>query len=187
MVKNCVLSIGQNRYFERMLVVGQRTLLIPNGEAIFLPLERCLWDIRQASKHALLSGHKPQRFIVADEMMYYPGALDRTLTSPDMIKETLQTDREAMLGQERDCLRCVYLWEHCGEGVLLHLEEERLLGAYVPLVTEEITRKEHALSLSLATLAREAQSMSLLLERELPSGRYQLSELLHILSEQLDT
>ena len=82
----------------------------------------------------------------------------------------------------------VYLgvWEHCGEGVLLHLEEERLLGAYVPLVTEEIARKEHALSLSLATLAREAQSIFLLLERNLPSGKYQLSELLHILSEQLD-
>ena len=166
--------------------MGQGTLFIPRGKAIFLPPERCLWDIRQASKHALLSGHKPQRFIVADEMMYYPGALELTLTSPDMIEEAVEAYSEAIRGEERGCLRCVYLWESPGEGVLLHLEEERLLGAYVPLVTEEIARKEHALSLSLATLAREAQNMPLLLERELPSGRYQLSELLQVLSEQLD-
>lgn len=164
----------------------QRTVFIPRGEAVFLPLERCLWDIRQASKHAFLSGRKPQRYVVADEMMYYPGALERVLISPNMIEETVQAYREAMLGQERGCFRCVYLWENWGEGVLLHLEKERLLSAYVPLVTEEIARKEHALSLSLTTLAREAQNMPIVLERELPSGRHQLSELLHILSEQLD-
>lgn len=164
----------------------QRTVFIPRGEAVFLPLERCLWDIRQASKHAFLSGHKPQRYVVADEMMYYPGALERVLISPNMIEETVQAYREAMLGQERGCFRCVYLWENWGEGALLHLEKERLLSAYVPLVTEEIARKEHALSLSLTTLAREAQNMPIVLERELPSGRHQLSELLHILSEQLD-
>ena len=28
--------------------MGQRTLFIPRGEAVFLPPERCLWDIRQA-------------------------------------------------------------------------------------------------------------------------------------------
>ena len=81
--------------------MGQRTLFIPRGEAVFLPPERCLWDIRQASKHALLSGHRPQRFIVADEMMYYPGALERVLASPDMIDETVQAYREAMRGEER--------------------------------------------------------------------------------------
>ena len=166
--------------------MGQRTLFIPRGEAVFLPPERCLWDIRQASKHALLSGHRPQRFVVADETMYYPGALERVLASPDMIDETVQAYREAMRGEERGCLRCVYLWESRGEGVLLHLEEERLLSAYVPLVTEDIARGEHALSLSLATLAGEAQNIPVVLERELAPGRYQLSELLHLLSEQLD-
>ena len=164
----------------------KRTLFIPRGEAVFLPPEYYLWDIRQASKHALLSGHKPQQFVVTDEMMYYPGALERVLTSPDMLEETVQTYREAMRGEEQGCFRCVYLWESPGEGVLLHLEKEQLLSAYVPLVTEEITRKEHALSLSLATLAREAQNIPVVLERGLPSGRYQLSELLHVLSEQLE-
>lgn len=46
--------------FKRMLDVEKRTLFIPRGEAVFLLSECCLWDIRQTSKYALLSGHKLQ-------------------------------------------------------------------------------------------------------------------------------
>ena len=69
--------------------------------------------------------------------------------------------------------------------MLLHREGDRILCAYVPVLTEQVLQKERELAQALNRLADDAGNLPILYERYLCPGKYQLRELLHELANSL--
>lgn len=159
---------------------------VQEGKAVFLPPEPCLWNLRQAAKHAILAGKEARRFIVVQMEMYYRGMLNQLLSIPGRLQEEAMIYSKAVIGENGGCLRCVLLWEDNREGLLLHSNDGSLLCAYVPTVTESLLHKEHELALTLAALADHAADVPIALDRNIQPGTYVLRELLHYMSEQMD-
>lgn len=160
---------------------------VQGDEAIFLPPEPCLWDLRQAAKRAILGGKETQRFTVVQMKMYYPGMLDQLLGVPGRLQKESLMYNSAIVGEKNGSLRCVLLWEDNHEGLLLHGNGGMLLCAYAPVVTESLVRKEHELALTLTALADHAADISVALDRMIMPGKYTLRDLLHHISKQMDT
>lgn len=159
---------------------------IQQGEAVFLPPEPCLWDLRLAAKRAIRDEKEARSFIVVREEMYYPGMLDQLLGTPGRLKKEALMYGEAITGSEDGCLRCALLWESSREGLLIHGDGPALLCAYVPAVTKELVRREYEWALTLAALAGQAADTPVVLDRGIGPGRHALREILHDLSEQMD-
>ena len=163
----------------------QRLVKIRQGEAVFLPPEPCLWDMRQAAKQAIRDEKDAQRFMVVHEEMYYPGMLDQLLATPGRLQEEVLLYGDAITGEKDGGLRCAFLWEG-SEGLLLHRDGSELLCAFVPAVTEGLAHREHELAMMLAALAGQAEDTPVVLDRGIKPGKHVLRELLHYISEQMD-
>lgn len=160
---------------------------VHNGEAIFLPPEFCLWDIRQAAKQAARDGQPAQRFIITCEDFYYPQMLDKLLSNTSELKSLAMALGNHIVGEHNGMLRCAALWdtEAC-EGLLLRREGTALRCAYIPGITDQAANQEHMLAMRLAKLADHMQDISVNLNHGIEAGRHDMHDLLHFLSEQMD-
>ena len=163
------------------------TQRITSGETVFFAAEPTLWDMRQAAKLALRDDVQKIPFIVTDEIHYYSDFVERLfLDTKESMKNALELG-EKIVGEKNGAWRCAALWSlENWSGVLLHRQGNKLLYAYIPLLTKETAELEHTISLALSQMAREVQDSPIMLEKSIPAGLHQLSELLEILSEEME-
>lgn len=160
---------------------------IREGEAVFHPIEQSIWDVRQEAKQRMLDGDPAWLFRVTQEISYDPHMLDQLMWDEDSLRETARSLGEKIVGTHNGALNCAALWDDAEEeGILLHLEGEELVCAYLPLMSKADAEKEHALSMKLAGLAAEADDVPIRIDRKLEAGRWSLKQLLLYLSEQID-
>ena len=160
-------------------------LRVQRGSAIFLAPQYDMWTLRQATRRAILSGQAAQDFVVVESTMYYPTMLDNVLGFEIRRDSIAASYGDRIVGETDGGWRCALLYEPGREGLLLHREGDRLLCAYVPVLTEQVIQKERALALALNRLADDAGNLPILYERYLCPGKYQLRELLHELANSL--
>ncbi len=166
---------------------GRTNPSVKEGEAIFLPPERCLWEMRQAAKRAARKGREAQRFIVTHEEDYYANMLDQQLANEKELRALAVSLGGKVVGEQNGSLCCAALWDmSTWEGVLLHRKGASILCAYLPAMTVETANAEHLLAARLAALADEMQDIPVLLDRGIRAGRHDMRFLLHLLSKQMD-
>ena len=160
---------------------------IREGEAVFHPIELSLWDVRQEAKQRILDGDPAWLFRVTQEISYDPHMLDQLMWDEETLRETARSLGEKIVGTQNGALNCAALWDGADEdGILLHMEGDELVCAYLPLITKAAAEKEHALSMKVAALASEADDVPIRLDRKLEAGRWSLKRLLQYLAEQID-
>ena len=156
------------------------------GSAIFIAGIQSLWDIRQATKQALLDAPQVQRYVITREELYYPNALDLLLCDPQQLQEAAFQLADKITGTEDERLRCALLWERPYRGVLLHRHGNALQLAFYPPLTFQQAEKEHDAAMRLSAMAFEAQDIMVRLDRAICSGEHRLSDVLESISEQMD-
>ena len=161
-------------------------LRVHSGSAIFLAPLYDMWTLRQATRSAILSGQAAQDFIVVESTMYYPTMLDNVLGFEIRRDSIAAGYGDRIVGETAGCWRCALLYEPGREGLLLHREGDRLLCAYVPVMTEQVIQKERELAQALNRLADDAGNLPILYGRYLCPGKYQLRELLHELANSVE-
>ena len=153
------------------------------GQAVFVPLQSTLWDIRQAAKQAIHEGQEERSFVVTDEMIYLPTVLPGLLWREGGLEEEVQPILKNIQGEKEGALRCAALWNMEEEGMLLHEEKGTLICTFLPLLTISQAQKEYRLSQRLAALAAEVGDSMIYLERPIPAGHYLLAALLRELAK----
>ena len=160
-------------------------LRVQRGSAIFLAPQYDMWTLRQATRRAILTGQAAQDFVVVESTMYYPNMLDNVLGFEVRRDSIAASYGDRIVGETAGCWRCALLYEPGREGLLLHREGDRILCAYVPVLTEQVIQKERELAQALNRLADDAGNLPILYGRYLCPGKYQLRELLHELANSL--
>ena len=129
----------------------------PSGQAVFFPLDQGFWNLLDLRKHtvrAMLTDAQTQEYYITDEEMYLPGVLDRLQEeSKQWDKEIKDFDKKAA-GTKNGAYRCIALWNGSyQEGILVHQEKERMLCAYLPVITAADAQRDQALIRQLEGLA----------------------------------
>lgn len=157
------------------------------GETTFIAPEQTLWDMRQAAKVASREGLPKMRYMIAYEEYYYGDYVGRILADRCEAMQEAMRFGDAVVGETDGAWRCAALWSlESRTGVLLHRVENKLLYAYIPLVTEETAQREHAITVALSTFAHEVGDAPIMLEKAIPAGQHKLSDILEILSEEME-
>lgn len=160
---------------------------ITSGETAFVSIEPRLWDMRHAAKAALRDNAAKTPFVVTDEIHYYSDFVERLFLDPKECGKSAMELGDKIVGEENGAWRCAALWSlDSGSGVLLHRQGNQLLYAYIPLVSRETAEREHALSIMLSQIANEARDTPIMLGKAIPAGLHRLSEVLEILSEEME-
>ncbi len=161
---------------------------ITSGETTFFAPEPSLWNMRQATKIALRDDLPTVRFTVTCHDEYYLRGIDDMLFSPQELRKKALLLGEKITGEERDAWRCAALWQTnpSWSGILLHRQGNKLLCAHIPLMDKGRAEFEHEVALALSQIASEARDTPIMLEKAIPAGLHRLSEVLEILSEEME-
>lgn len=173
---------------------GNRANLSREGEAVFLewygdpsPEADNLWELRQQVKTMLLAGQKPRRFVVTEIVNFHLGMVNAMLGDMHAMEEHLQTVQGSVSDETGGVFSGVALWDmNLSEGVLVHRSGVQWVVAALPIMDAEAAKRETQAATDLATLAIQSAGIPIRLDRVIEPGRYALSDLLDILSEQID-
>lgn len=155
--------------------------------AVFVAVERTLWDIRQATKCALRYGRIPNAYTIERSFDVLPGVIDTKLESIRTSTDLAQKWGEYIEGEANGVLRCVALRvAGQGESVLIHRSGQGVRMAYLPALSEVQAIAEHKAAVKLALLADRVSNMQILLPQAFDSGRHLLRDLLLTISEAID-
>lgn len=155
------------------------------GKAVFVEAELTAWDVRQATKFALIDGREPEEYEVCEAYDYLPGAVDAVLKD----KRTLATILSHMDdGDSGGATHCVALRDRrLGECVLVCREADAFKMAYLPALKSSDARTEHDLALLLGVMAERGESdLFVRLPEGIEPGRHRLRDILAMLSECID-
>ena len=173
---------------------GNKANLSREGEAIFLEwygdpsLEADnLWELRQQTKTMLLAGQGPQRFVVTEVVNLRPGDVNAILGDMRTVASHLKIVQGNVSDEVDGVFSCVALWDmRLSEGALMHRSGVQWLVAALPIMDMGGAQREEQAATDLTTLAMKPTGISIRLNRTIEPVRYALSDLLDILSEQID-
>lgn len=173
---------------------GNRANLSREGEAVFLewygdpsPEAENLWELRQQVKTMLLAGQTPKRFVVTEVVNLRPGVVNAMLGDMCKMENHLQTVQGDVSDETDGVFSGVALWDmKMCEGALIHRSGAQWVVAALPIMDVEGAKREERAATDLATMAVQSAGIPIRLDKTIEPGRYALSDLLDMLSEQID-
>lgn len=153
------------------------------GKALFLPCRQQISAIRAATKQALLHHCSEIPYVITRRIDIYPRRIDDLLTDREALDKIILEHHACLSDFNKDAICCAVLWDSQGaEGLLLHLEEDALLCAYLPLMTRAYAIHENECSAMLMHLAASMDDISIFIDQPIASGHWSMGELLAYLS-----
>ncbi len=159
------------------------------GETVFVKFEPSLSRIRAACGRAILERRKPRKFAIAYENLYYGNLLSAVLAREAERSALIRELKPRMDSETEGVWHCAALLQaDTNDGILLHIDEEQLWCAYLPLRTRAQVMKAHEIAARLSRLAQSAEGILLPMEEQtVRAGTYSLKEILTALAERVDS
>lgn len=161
---------------------------IRQRKALFLPMPETFEELRKLTKQALLEENPVLPFVVTGEEEYFQdNFLYSAIDNPTKLLEEAAVREASIIGKTGNALRCMAMWSaESGTGVLVHMERDRLLCAYLPILTRQAAQYEISLAARLKRIAVMKGTEELDRRFCVSKGNWQVSDLLAKLADYLD-
>lgn len=164
------------------------------GVAVFLEWEGSglsvpdfLWELRQQTKTMLQMGTAPHRFMITEVINLSPGVVNLILGDIYAMAHHLGEVTGDVDGEVGGVFASVALWDtQLNEGILIHRSGVQWLVAALPIMNALAARREEQAAMDLDRLAKQTEGITIHLDKAIEPGRHSLSQLLDMLSEQID-